>query len=344
MECSTNVNGGAVLDYELLVDESSGEKYAVVSKGRNVKGKLTVPAEINGCRVRGIKESAFAYCKELTEVTLSSGLETIGDRAFGDCVALTSVAIPDGVTSIGSGAFCCCFALTGVVVPDSVVFIGAHAFADCSCLENVIIPQGLRFVGTNAFIGSRCELNDEMLDLDLSGWRKVIEVKKPFSIEYSVSCYDEPFSGGNDIKVWPGVKFQITSVYVDENIVYLCQTLDEAFEERAVMLDGHFADQDLKDCSGYVKWFYLPESLIANGTVELVEPSGGIGKWVVLIKGIGERIVEAQSIDDVPASAVKTYRCELGDLYNVHYLSPLMARNMGNITNVFRVPDGMKCV
>ncbi|MBQ9557488.1 MAG: leucine-rich repeat protein [Clostridia bacterium] len=53
----------------------------------------------------GVAGEAFAWCDELTSVTIPNGVTSIGGRAFGYCAGLTSVTIPKSVTFIGYDAF-----------------------------------------------------------------------------------------------------------------------------------------------------------------------------------------------------------------------------------------------
>lgn len=61
-----------------------------------------------------IGTKAFYYCRSLTSVVISDGVESIGEDAFYYCSALTSVTIDSGVKSIGDSAFLNCRALTTV--------------------------------------------------------------------------------------------------------------------------------------------------------------------------------------------------------------------------------------
>ena len=82
---------------------------------------VTIPAQINGKPVTTIGESAF-FQKQLTGVTIPSGVTTIGDHAFREN-QLTSVSIPDSVTTIGKVAFYK-NQLTGVVtIPSGITTI-----------------------------------------------------------------------------------------------------------------------------------------------------------------------------------------------------------------------------
>ena len=85
------------------------------------------------------------------EYVIKDGTITIGNYAFAYCENLTSITIPDSVTSIGRYAFRACDSLTSVVIPDSVTSIGDYAFYDCKSLTSVVIPDSVTSIGDSAF-------------------------------------------------------------------------------------------------------------------------------------------------------------------------------------------------
>jgi len=80
-------------------------------------------------------------CKNITEVTITDSVTSIGDSAFSGCTSLTRVVIGDSVTYIGNYAFKGCSSLTSIVIPDSVTSIGTDAFYNCSSIESVYITD-----------------------------------------------------------------------------------------------------------------------------------------------------------------------------------------------------------
>ena len=107
----------------------------------------------SGCSTNLIeKENGVSYVdswvidfdESVSFVGLREGTRGIADSAFEYCTNLTTVIIPNSVTSIGIYAFRGCTGLTSVTIPDSVTSIGFGAFSDCSGLKYV------KFEGTVA--------------------------------------------------------------------------------------------------------------------------------------------------------------------------------------------------
>ena len=103
----------------------------------------------------------------ITSITISDSVTSIGEDAFSGCSKLTSITIPDSVTSIGDSAFLNCPIETATIptlaisyIPKSnlktVVItsgesIGYRAFYNCSRLTNITIPDSVTSIGEEAF-------------------------------------------------------------------------------------------------------------------------------------------------------------------------------------------------
>ena len=102
---------------------------------------------------------AFSFCAALTSVIISNNV--IGDFEFSSCGSLTNVTLGSGVTSIGSDAFSrtdeagnyygC--PLSNITIPNSVTCIGYLAFAGCRQLTDVTLGSGVTNIGGGAFSG-----------------------------------------------------------------------------------------------------------------------------------------------------------------------------------------------
>ena len=100
--------------------------------------------------VTDIGNSAFSFCRSLTNIVIPNSVVSLGDGAFSNCSSLSNIVIPDSVTAIGNFAFWGCSSLSNIVIPDSVTAIGDYAFYYCS-LSNIVIPDSVTAIGICAF-------------------------------------------------------------------------------------------------------------------------------------------------------------------------------------------------
>ena len=98
-----------------------------------------------------ILSSAFANCKNLTDITIPSSVKRIGYSAFNSCNLLQSITIPSSVTTIDNSAFSYCTGLTSIEIPSSITRIENSTFSGCSSLSSVIIPNSVTYIGQMAF-------------------------------------------------------------------------------------------------------------------------------------------------------------------------------------------------
>jgi hypothetical protein len=118
-----------------------------------------------------IGEMAFAFCSQLTTLTLGDGVTDIGGIAFvGD--PITSMVFPSSVTNIEGGAFEGCnmtnvvfsygvanigdlafnaVPITRLALPGSISSIGNQAFFQCGNLTNVTFGAGVSSLTAESF-------------------------------------------------------------------------------------------------------------------------------------------------------------------------------------------------
>ena len=103
------------------------------------EGSYTLPR-----RTTKIAESAFKDCKKITELTLPSGLTTIGGKAFSG-MNLTNIEIPAELERLSPDAFAYCSKLTEITVDEeNTVFAAADGVLCDKNKEKVIVcPPGL---------------------------------------------------------------------------------------------------------------------------------------------------------------------------------------------------------
>lgn len=105
--------------YNGLTYENYENNHIVITDCDPSLTSVEVPAEIDGVEVTEIGSSAFAYCRDLTSVTLPETIIGIMDSAFDCCESLTTIQVP---------------ARTGVVYDD--------AFDGCDTLESITVAAG----------------------------------------------------------------------------------------------------------------------------------------------------------------------------------------------------------
>ncbi len=113
---------------------------------------ITLPESYLGEEYEIYGYAFFGY-KNLTSVTLTSGVVAIGDGAFYGCENLGSIVIGENVEYIGRFAFAYCASLTNITIPESVVAIDSYAFSYCSSLTKLDLGVGVVSIGRRAFIG-----------------------------------------------------------------------------------------------------------------------------------------------------------------------------------------------
>jgi hypothetical protein len=122
-----------------------------ITKYTGAGGAVAVPGTINGLPVISIAGSAFAGIANVTSVTITNNIGSIGDFAFDNCVNLSSVAISNSVTNLGNGTFESCPALTNATLPNSITGIGIGVFYACSSLGSIALPNSVTSIGSSAF-------------------------------------------------------------------------------------------------------------------------------------------------------------------------------------------------
>lgn len=133
--------------FELTEENFAGCVDAATGKPIPKKGDVVLPEKViykgEECKLTGIKNGAFSWCKELTSVVIPDGVVSIGESTFYGCDALKSVKIPESVTRIGAGALGECVSLTEIDIPDSVTSIEEGAFSECTGLTHIKMPDRL---------------------------------------------------------------------------------------------------------------------------------------------------------------------------------------------------------
>ena len=95
------------------------------------------------------------YSDDIQNVTIESGVTSIGNFAFYRCGGITSVAIPSTVKNIGSSAFENCTNLKSLTLNEGLQVIGGSSFEGCLSLTTLTIPSTVKSILINAL--KECE-------------------------------------------------------------------------------------------------------------------------------------------------------------------------------------------
>jgi len=105
--------------------------------------------------VTELAERAFSGCINLTGITMTEGLKSIGAYAFASCIKLTAVTFPRGITDIGESAFDGCEALKSISFLGSPKTIGDYAFGYCYALTGIAFYGSAPDIAKYAFSSVR---------------------------------------------------------------------------------------------------------------------------------------------------------------------------------------------
>jgi len=99
----------------------------------NSRTEYVVPAEVTG-----IGDNAFYECNNLISVSMP-GVASIGPFAFAYCAQLTCVTLADSLINIAEYAFAYCSSLSAITIPCSVTSIGTGAFFGYNYLASIVV-------------------------------------------------------------------------------------------------------------------------------------------------------------------------------------------------------------
>ena len=142
---------------DFLIEDGVLKKYTgnnpevIIPEGtKSIKGNVFKSAKrivrvVMPDSVTTIGAHAFASCKELRSVRLSSSLKRIPNGLFHGCEKLTDIILPQGITAIGEYAFAST-KLAEVQLPNGLKSIKYGAFSFCSKLGTLYIPSSVNLI------------------------------------------------------------------------------------------------------------------------------------------------------------------------------------------------------
>lgn len=161
--------------------------------------RLTIPAVIDGKKVKKLGSAAFFANHEIEELIIEEGIEEIESYCFSKVENLIKAEFPQTLKSIGHEAFLGCGSLKEIKIPYCCNFIGSKAFSWCSEATNLYFEncEELR-IEESAF--SFCSelkevvLPEGLVELDKSSFSVCGSLKKvvlPSSLKtIGIQCFE----------------------------------------------------------------------------------------------------------------------------------------------------------
>ena len=150
-----------ILDKNAKTVELTCQNYTDWDTHSDYSGDVLVPAEVvydnTTYKVVKIGQCAFKT-SDVISVTISEGVESIGQVAFERCYELTSISLPSTLTEIEYGVFWNCNGLTSMTLPEGLTTIGNDAFRYCYSLKQLVLPSTLSSIGERAFCNTEALL------------------------------------------------------------------------------------------------------------------------------------------------------------------------------------------
>jgi hypothetical protein len=100
--------------------------------------------------VTEIVQEVFTFNTIIQSITMNN-VVTIGNAAFQDCTNLSSITLSNTLTTIGSRAIQN-LAITSIVIPSSVTSIGEYAISSCSNLTSITFEGNKPTIESTAFV------------------------------------------------------------------------------------------------------------------------------------------------------------------------------------------------
>lgn len=102
-----------------------------------------------------IDSRAFAFCKDLMEISLPESSQIDNWGIFNNCINLKKVNLPKNLSQIPPYTFAGCASLKEIDLPSSIKYINDCAFSGCTALEKITLPDTIYNIGNYAFKGCK---------------------------------------------------------------------------------------------------------------------------------------------------------------------------------------------
>lgn len=198
--------------------------------------EFTIPAEINGYKVKTIGLNAFDG-QDFKKVIISEGIEEIDKYAFSGNEKMTEVILPSTLKTIGEQSFYVtglleinfsntqvstipyqafhCMDMKKITISSNIRRVEDYAF-DTRNVEEIIFHEGIEYIGQNAFqeLGSRI---GKLITINLPKSLKVID-ERAFENSY-VGYLNIPRESGLTIKKRAFYKSVLQGIHIPKGTI-----------------------------------------------------------------------------------------------------------------------------
>lgn len=145
----------AIGDYIITVNCASQYSFGNGTNTTQIFGDVykTILTKIYfGLNIQTILTSTFYNYINLSSVTISSSVTSIGATAFQGCFGLLSISLPTTITTVNTGAFQNCRNLHYAVFNNNVNSVGSNTFEGCFSLDHFKIPTSINTIPVSFLI------------------------------------------------------------------------------------------------------------------------------------------------------------------------------------------------
>lgn len=244
-----------------------------------------------GSGLTAIGNNCFSSCSNLSAVTFTDNIMTIGNEAFRNTGVQTIHF--GGVRTIGNYAFNQCLSLSSIVLGDNVTTIGDYAFGECTGVSgNLVIPDSVTSIGMGAFKKSTIEtvtIPDSVTEMGTD-----IFYQCPNLVSANVNSDYIPSQCFFQCFVLSAVTIGSNTSYISNKSFYECRNLSTVSLGANVSTIGDYAFYDCR----YITSLSFPDSLRSIGSHAFV----ACERLVSIDLGTGVTTIGERAFQNVPLS------------------------------------------
>jgi len=140
--------------FTYVIETGESEEQTVTITGyTGTETVLVIPETIADLPVTKLADRAFSGRNEITGVTVTGNLETLGSQTFSSINNLEEVILSGEIADLGYHTFSNCYKLKRVEIGEKVKGLGTGTFTNCKLLEEITLPQEITSLGNDIFFG-----------------------------------------------------------------------------------------------------------------------------------------------------------------------------------------------